>query len=454
MNRGGSYSSSSPETLSFLAHSSPLPIIIIGSTCLRLAQTCRKLYLDMQTAELLEKIRPYWLNKISHRLAQVEGVRESFLQQLNRFYELLEQAVESGTRLGLDPLLTEWSQARTQTELDKQDSSFLPALDQIMLLTVDTARENLTESECLQVIYDLLPLFTYSFEFTTRQEIQLHTTHISSELEKANAELQRLDKSKSDFIAVAAHELKTPLTLIKGYTTMMREMLPPEMEALLNFLKGIEAGNVRLREIVDDMIDVSMIDNNMLSLNYQPIWMNRMLDSLRREVVGFLKERNQTMEIADFPGANDMTFGDGERLLQAFRNLFLNAIKYTPDGGHITINGRLLPGFVEVTVTDNGIGIDPDDQLRIFEKFGHLGNAALHSTSKVRYRGGGAGLGLPIAKGILEAHGGAIWVESDGFDEITCPGSTFHVLLPLRKEPPDPKSSRLFKSLMEKQNFS
>lgn len=139
-----------------------------------------------------------------------------------------------------------------------------------------------------------------------------------------------------------------------------------------------------------------------------------------------------------------MLFGDPERLYQAFRNILSNAIKYTPDGGKVTVGGRLLPGFIEVTITDTGIGISAEDQETIFEKFSQLGNASLHSSGKTKFKGGGPGLGLPIARGIVEAHGGAIWVESDGHDEKCCPGSTFHVLLPIRTEPPDPKYARLF----------
>ena len=144
-----------------------------------------------------------------------------------------------------------------------------------------------------------------------------------------------------------------------------------------------------------------------------------------------------------------MTFGDAERLFQAFRNLVTNAIKYTPDGGRITVNGRLLSGFVEVTVADTGIGIDLKDQDRIFEKFGRVGNVTLHSSGKVKFKGGGPGLGLPITKGIIKSHGGAIWVESEGYDEEKCPGTIFHVLLPIRQEPPDQSVAKIFRPLTE-----
>jgi signal transduction histidine kinase len=111
------------------------------------------------------------------------------------------------------------------------------------------------------------------------------------------------------------------------------------------------------------------------------------------------------------------------------------------------VDGRTLPGFVELTITDTGIGISPEDQERIFEKFGQLGRADLHSSSKVKFKGGGPGLGLSITRGIIEAHGGTIWVESEGYDEKKCPGSIFHVLLPVRTESSDPRLSKLFGDL-------
>jgi signal transduction histidine kinase len=145
---------------------------------------------------------------------------------------------------------------------------------------------------------------------------------------------------------------------------------------------------------------------------------------------------------------NEMTFGDPERMLQVLRNVISNAIKYTPDGGEITVEGRKLPGFMEVIVRDTGIGIDEEDIQAIFDKFVRLGDTALHSSGKTKFKGGGPGLGLRIAKGIIESHGGTIWVESPGYNETTCPGSTFHILIPLRSEPPDLQMAKLFAPLV------
>jgi signal transduction histidine kinase len=127
-------------------------------------------------------------------------------------------------------------------------------------------------------------------------------------------------------------------------------------------------------------------------------------------------------------------------LRKVFYNLVVNAIKYTPDGGEITIRGQTvapdggeLPvGGVEIVVSDTGIGIAPEYRDLIFMKFYQGGDAALHSSGRTKFKAGGPGLGLSIARGIVEAHQGWIWVESPGYNERDFPGSHFHVMLPLR----------------------
>jgi signal transduction histidine kinase len=272
-------------------------------------------------------------------------------------------------------------------------------------------------------------------------------------LEQTRQTLEKLDKSKSDFIAVAAHELKTPLTLIEGYASMLvenHERVNTD-ESELQLLNGIRNGTRRLRSIIDDMIDVSLIDTNLLLINFQPVWINRLLTALQNELGYSVKERNLELIINPFEGSDELTFGDPERLLQVFRNLISNAVKFTPDGGKILVDGRKLPGFFEIIISDTGIGIDPEDQMIIFDKFTRIGSTSLHSSGKTKFKGGGPGLGLHIAKGIIEGHGGAIWVESAGYDEKNCPGSTFHVMLPVHSVPPDDKMAKLFEPLIHNQ---
>lgn len=397
----------------------------------------------------MESIRESWLNRVVGAMSRGTGTREDWRGQMERFFTLLSQAVESGTPSWLDPIISDWSSSLTQTDLEDSVNNLSQVLEQINLRTFEVIREALPAEQALALSSAVLPCFTHAFEIAASLEMEARVTYVSNQLADARLTLEKLERSKSDFIAVAAHELKTPLTLVEGYAAMLRDYAErsAEKEAENQLLDGIHNGTRRLRAIIDDMIDVSLIDNNLLSLHFQPFWVNRLFEILAIEAASSLSERGLKLEISPFDGFDEMNFGDPERLIQVFRNVLNNAIKFTPDGGQIIICGRKLPGFLEVTVKDTGIGIAAEDQTIIFHKFSRLGDAALHSSGKTKFKGGGPGLGLHIARGIIEAHGGAIWVESPGFDEKACPGSTFHVLLPIRSVPPDDKTSKLFDAL-------
>jgi hypothetical protein len=150
-----------------------------------------------------------------------------------------------------------------------------------------------------------------------------------------------------------------------------------------------------------------------------------------------------------------MIRGDQTRLMQLLSNILGNAIKFTPDGGSVSVTTTLKqfdrngpqPGFdgssglninrtqpfIEIVISDTGIGIDKDDQRRIFDKFYEAGNIEEHSSGKVAFKARGAGLGLSISKGVIDMHGGQLWVESPGYDPQTCPGSSFIILLPVEQ---------------------
>lgn len=399
----------------------------------------------MNVSDILVEIRPSWIRRVANSMARGAGVRENFQAQLERFYDLLIQAVQTGDPAWVDSVLHDWASAPTQSDLRDGQKNISSVLNRMISITYEQSREDLTDPQALELLGVLLPIFTYALEKAAHYETEMRVAFVSNELADVQKKLERLDKSKSNFISVAAHELKTPLTLIEGYTAMMRDVAKGDNSKQMDVLiDGVNSGIRRLRTIVDDMIDVSLIDNNLLALNFQPAWLNQIFQLLQSEMISAFSARKQTLTIHPFPGNNQMLFADAERLYQTFRNLLSNALKYTPDGGKVNVNGRLLPGFVEVTVADTGIGISPEDQELIFAKFGQTGNASLHSSGKTKFKGGGPGLGLPIARGIIEAHGGAIWVESENQDEEKCPGSIFHVLLPIRTEPPDPKVAKLF----------
>lgn len=406
----------------------------------------------MDETELLRTIQPIWINRTTLSLAKGAGVRDDIRAQLDRFFELLIVVVDTGDPAWLDPLLSVWSTSLTETELESGQSNMFTFLREIMLQTHLVCRETLDSEKALDLITAITPAFTYSFEKAAFYEMQVRVAYISNQLKQLQNTLERLDRSKSDFIAVAAHELRTPLTLIEGYASMLRESRDQNTMTALEteLMNGISSGAQRLKAIIDDMIDVSLIDNHLLKLNYQPVWINRLMTILLNELNWSAKQRNLEIKFTEFPGCDEMTFADPERVLQVLRNVLTNAIKYTPDGGRIIIDGRKLPGFFELIVRDNGIGINPDDQSLIFEKFSRLGNISLHSSGKTKFKGGGPGLGLHIAKGVIEAHGGAIWAESPGYDEEKLPGSTFHILLPLHNAPPDSSMASLLSTLITK----
>ncbi|MBN2116590.1 MAG: hypothetical protein JW730_08470 [Anaerolineales bacterium] len=255
-------------------------------------------------------------------------------------------------------------------------------------------------------------------------------------LDKANRDLERLNQTKSDFISIASHELRTPLTTMIGYTEMLMEdaSLPSTAHEML---RGISKGTRRLHEIMDSMFDIAQIDTRTLQLHVTPVDTALVVKEVGASLQKSFSERKQTLTI-DIP-ALPLAKADPNLLKKLFQHLLTNAIKFTPNHGKITITARALStrsaelpnGGVEIIISDTGVGIDPASQEIIFSKFYQPGELSKHSTSKTRFKGSGAGLGLALSKGIVEAHGGRIWVESKGYDEVNFPGSNFHVVLPL-----------------------
>lgn len=399
----------------------------------------------MSAQVLLAKIRSNWLHRIAHSMARGADVRANFEKELEQFFSLLEQAVATGDPAWLDSVLYEWAGSPTQSDLEQGKNNVTLLLGKMIAITNEVSRESLTDSEALDLLTELIPIYTHMLDKAARLEMETRIAYISKELVNVQQQLEKLDRTKSNFISVAAHELKTPLTLIEGYTTMMRDMIDASGQNQFDgLLVGMNKGVRRLHEIIDDMIDVSLIDNNLLSLNFQRITLMHILNLLKGELAESVSERRQKLDIKKFSGIETWIYADSERLYQALYNVLTNAIKYTPDNGKIVVDGRTLPGFIEIIVKDTGIGVAPEDHTAIFEKFAQLGRPNLHSSGKTKFKGGGPGLGLPITRGIIEAHGGTIWVESDKYDEEKFPGSAFHILIPIRTEASDPKIAKLF----------
>ncbi|MCB0034637.1 MAG: HAMP domain-containing histidine kinase [Anaerolineales bacterium] len=286
--------------------------------------------------------------------------------------------------------------------------------------------------------------FTYAIIETTKLANRTDNAVLLDHMVNLRRQMAELNRTKSNFIQVAAHELKTPLTLLEGYTDMLREETSEENPLMQMYVAGLDGGTARLREIIGDMIDLSLIESGFIKINYQMVYLEQMVRQVARTTHRAFEYRHVDLEIEEF-GMSEPIFGDPERLSQVFSKVISNGLKYTPDGGKVTIRARMvrseeaaddLLGYVDVQVSDTGIGIAPENLERIFESFGGTGDVALHSSGKTKFKGGGPGLGLPIARGIVEAHGGRIWAQSAGFDERKKPGSTFHIELPRLKKAP------------------
>ena len=259
------------------------------------------------------------------------------------------------------------------------------------------------------------------------------------ELNTAYTTLSKHDKNKSAFIQVAAHELRTPLTVIKGYLGMLQADANIKNNAVLSqAIEGVLQGTNRLHQIVSSMLDVARLDNQITNPHVEPVSLSLILRLIHKDYLKDLATRNLTFNLDEAIKDIPPLLADSELLKKALDHVIVNAIKFTPDGGVIDISAQVvedarLGRCAELRVKDTGIGIDAEHHKIIFEKLFQLGTVELHSSSRTNYKGGGAGLGLAIASGIIKALQGSIWVESNGHDEVNFTGSTFIIRLPIAK---------------------
>ena len=269
---------------------------------------------------------------------------------------------------------------------------------------------------------------------------QLEKNHVeiarmNSELIRSNTELKRVSELKSNFLSIASHELKTPLTSIKGYSDIildgMQHKLDPE---IYRMIESINRAADRLHRVVNNILDVTRIEQKRLKLKPEEMDICQVARESIDELSHFSTQRDIKF-VCDFKENLPFFFGDKMRMQQVFINLLSNALKYSPDHTVITLLIELNKTVeFHIAVKDCGIGIDKNEQSKIFDTFYEVASAMRHSTDSSKFMGGGTGLGLSIVKGIVERHGGSIWVESNGVSEGKFPGSEFHILLPLSSE--------------------
>ena len=231
------------------------------------------------------------------------------------------------------------------------------------------------------------------------------------------SELRRLERVRRDFVANVSHELRTPLTAIQGFAETLLGGAIDDQENRGRFLEIIRDHARRLARLTDDLLKLSEIEADRMELEFRPVGVAELIDDCAETTRLRVEERHHILQV-DYPDGLPPVRGDRNRLAEVLLNLLDNAVQYTPPGGRLSVRARAVEGAVQITVSDNGIGIPQADQERIFERFYRVDVARSREV-------GGTGLGLSIAKHIVEAHGGQLWVES-----TVGQGSDFHFSIP------------------------
>ncbi len=248
----------------------------------------------------------------------------------------------------------------------------------------------------------------FIIDITARREAEL-------ELERQNLQLRELDRMKDEFVALVSHELRTPLTSIRGYLELIGEDANLTEEQT-GFLETIDRNAQRLQRVVGDLLFVAQVEAGKLSLEDGDVDLNTVVDEAVQAAQPSADAKSIVLliELDELPEVR----GDRARLAQVLDNFVSNAIKFTPPGGRVTVATRLMPGEVEIVVSDTGMGIPEDELPLLFQRFFRAERATSGAIP-------GTGLGLAIAKAIVAGHGGRIRVESE-----VGTGTTFRVILP------------------------
>jgi signal transduction histidine kinase len=272
--------------------------------------------------------------------------------------------------------------------------------------------------------------YEYPLDVSTGDEVEYLARQFAAMRESMRtsiSHLEELDRLKSNFISIASHELRTPVTALKGYIYLLKENendpLSTEQRELVD---GLESSTDVLGGIVQEITDMSLLDRKGLPLDAAPTALDELVAAVIERNASSFRRRRLAARSEVEPGLPRVLV-DHERLGQALQNLVSNAIRFTPDGGQVAVGARQDGDEVALWVADSGIGIPEKEFSRIFDRIYEVGTIVHHSSGTIEFGSSGIGLGLPIAKGIVEAHGGRISVKS-----AVGKGSVFTIHLPGR----------------------
>jgi signal transduction histidine kinase len=256
-----------------------------------------------------------------------------------------------------------------------------------------------------------------------RKELMLALQSKNTELEAANAELKRADELKSAFIRVASHELRTPLTILMGLSDLAARQ-GGAVEPLAGWIKRINAAGLRLKHLIDQLVAMLTAQQFERKPDLRPTDLGQLLRTAIEDVRPFAEVRRQELrlELPEQAGAINV---DEQKIRDSMNHLLLNAIKFTPDGGAITVRARRADGDAFIEVSDTGMGIEAAAMQHVFDRFFTEFDVSHHSSGHFEFGKKGLGLGLSVVKAFVEMHGGTVKVSSE-----VGKGTTFTICLP------------------------
>ncbi len=248
--------------------------------------------------------------------------------------------------------------------------------------------------------------------------------HFSKELTRANAELKKLDSAKSEFISIASHQLRTPLTAIKGYISLILEgAYGTNAERTDDALNKIFLANERLIQLVEDMLNLTRIESGRLDYHLESnVQVEEILSELKDMFILRAKDKGLELTIMESEKLTPLITADKSKLREVISNLMDNAIKYTKQG-FVRVSAEPIGNVVRITIADSGMGISEESIKTLFTKFSR-------GTDSTKVYTDGSGLGLYVGKNLIESQGGHIYIESDGVDK----GSRFIIEMPIKRD--------------------
>ena len=271
------------------------------------------------------------------------------------------------------------------------------------------------------LIFEIISVLSVAFVTANLIRRMIIERKTKEQLQIAYLDLQRLDRAKSEFVSIASHQLRTPLTAIKGYISMILEGTYGKVpEKSVRPLENVSQSNERLIKLVNDLLNVSRIEAGKLEMNYEKVTIDEIVKSVFEELKNEAGKKKLYLKLEESKEALPKIFVDKDKFRQVILNLFDNAIRYTEKGG-ITVKLKAQSEKLKIEISDTGEGMNEEEIEKMFTSFSR-------GTAGTKLYTEGAGLGLYVAKKFVEMHQGKIWAESVGKGK----GTTFYIELPIK----------------------